>query len=687
MDMTAVAAPEDVPVALRRRGWSTLRRQRSLVLPLTMCAVIVLVAIIGPFVTPYGAAKSSASMLAGPSWAHWFGTDDFGRDIFSRMLAGTRVSITVGIGAVLIGMLVGGLIGVVAGLRAGTWMESALMRFLDLVLALPLLVVASVLAGITGGTGLNVGPIHLSNVVVVTLIIALVLIPIFGRLARASTLAETGQEYIVAARVSGVRERRIIFGELLPNVISPLIVQASLSVGTAISTEAALSFLGLGVQLPQASWGNILQGGQSQVLSGAWWLVVFPTAAIVVTVLSFLLLGEHLRDQLDPRSARHERAKSAAKSPRATSRADRRKAGATFRPARRFPERHEAGSANGTLPLLEIEGLTVSYGSQEGAPPAVADVSLSVRRGEVLGIVGESGSGKSTVLRAIMRLLPADSTISSGTVRLQDKDLLTLSPAEMSEIRGSQVGMVFQDPVNVLNPSFTVVSQLERVLRIHRPDIAAQERRHRVLEMLSRVGLDASDRLNAYPFEFSQGQLQRIAIAATCLPGKVKLLLADEPTTSLDVTVEGQVMSMLDGLRRDMDLAEVLVSHDIALVSQHCDRLVVMYAARVVEEGPAQDVIHHPKHPYTAELIRSLPDIDDKADRLYSMRGELQSMTNLGRGCPFAARCPAHLGAICDEQLPPLQAGGTGRVACHAFHEHRTPEAASMVPSKEVDVP
>src|SRR5262245_38088736 len=213
MDMTAVAASEDVPVTPQRRGWSTLRRQRRLLLPLTMCVVIVLVAIIGPFVTPYRADKSSTSMLAGPGWAHWFGTDDFGRDIFSRMLAGTRVSITVGIGAVLIGMVVGSLIGIVAGLRAGTWVESALMRLL--VLALALLVVASVLAGITAGNGLNIGPVHLSNIVVVTLIIALVLIPIFGRLARASALAESGQEYIVAARVSAVRERRIIFGELL----------------------------------------------------------------------------------------------------------------------------------------------------------------------------------------------------------------------------------------------------------------------------------------------------------------------------------------------------------------------------------------------------------------------------------------------------------------------------------------
>jgi peptide/nickel transport system permease protein len=655
-----------------------MRRRRRLLLPLALCAAVVLAAVIGPFLAPYQPDSSSSSILVGPSAAHWFGTDQLGRDTFSRMLAGTRVSITIGVGSVLVGLVFGTLIGIVAGLRANTWLESVLMRLMDLLLALPVLVVASVLAGLTGGTGVDVGPVHLSNTVVVLLIIALVVIPIFARLARASTMAEAEQEYVLAARISGLRERRIIFGELLPNVIDPLIVQAALSVAAAIAAEAALSFLGLGIQPPQASWGNILQDGQQQLLLGAWWLILFPTAAIAVSTLAFVLLGDRLRDELDPRNVRRPEAATAA----ATGGGGVEAGEARPAPAAEVEPRAEPAPAmedwQASMPLVEIEHLTVRYRKDRASPPAVSDVSFSLQQGEVLGIVGESGSGKSTVLRSVMGILPASASVS-GTIRFEGRDLLALGKAGMSAIRGARIGMVFQDPVNVLNPAFTVGGQLERVLRLHRPDIQPSQRRGEVLQMLSRVGIDGRDKLGSYPFEFSQGQLQRIAIAAACLGSKILLLLADEPTTSLDATIESQIMTVLEELRHELDLTSVIVSHDIALISQHCERMVVMYAGRVVEEGTARNVVDHPQHPYTAELLRAVPELGDSSERLYSMRGELRDLAGLTPGCPFAPRCPRWLGPVCDGERPELRLLGSRRVACHAVEASQdltTPAAA-----------
>lgn len=632
-----------------------LRRRRRLLLPLGLCVAVVLVAIVGPFLAPYQPDSSSSSILAGPSAAHWFGTDQLGRDTFSRMLAGTRVSITIGVGSVAAGLVLGTLIGMVAGLRAGTWLEGVLMRFMDLLLALPVLVVASVLAGLTGGTGVDVGPVHLSNTIVVLLIIALVVIPIFARLARASTMAEAEQEYVLAARISGLRERRIIFSELLPNVIDPLIVQAALSAAAAIAAEAALSFLGVGIQPPQASWGNILQDGQQQLLLGAWWLILFPTAAIAVSTLAFVLLGDRLRDELDPRNVRRAEAATAAAAAAGAGTAG--DAEPRPAPAARVESRAE--------PVLAIEQLTVSYRKDRAAPPAVSDVSFSLQQGEVLGIVGESGSGKSTVLRSVMGILPASASVS-GSIRFEGQDLLALGKAGMSAIRGARIGMVFQDPVNVLNPAFTVGGQLERVLRLHRPDVQPAQRRAEVLRMLSRVGIDGRDKLGSYPFEFSQGQLQRIAIAAACLGSKIVLLLADEPTTSLDATIESQIMTVLEELRSELQLTAVIVSHDIALVSQHCERMLVMYAGRIVEEGTVRDVVDHPQHPYTAELLRAVPELAGSDQRLYSMRGELRDLASLTAGCPFAPRCPRRLGPVCDGERPELRLAGSRRVACHA---------------------
>lgn len=268
----------------------------------TVLLFFLLLAVFGPFLAPHDPAAMGREVLQAPSAQHWMGTDDFGRDVFSRFLEGTRVSVLVGLAAVAIACLVGTVTGMIAGFNSGRIWDTLIMRGMDIVLAFPLLVLVPVITGVFGRSGVSIGPVHLSAVPLMTLAIGLVFIPIFARVARSSVLAEMEEEYIVAARTFGARRRHILFHNLLPNIAAPLVVQAAFAFGGAVVVEAAVSFLGLGVQAPDASWGTLLADGRSFLTLGAWWLVAFPSAALALTVLSFNLLGDDLRDHLDPRA-------------------------------------------------------------------------------------------------------------------------------------------------------------------------------------------------------------------------------------------------------------------------------------------------------------------------------------------------------------------------------------------------
>lgn len=267
---------------------------------LTVLLFFLLLAVFGPIVAPHDPAAMSREVLQGPTAQHWMGTDEFGRDVFSRFLQGTRVSVFVGLAAVTIACVIGTVAGMLAGVASGRIWDGLIMRAMDIVLAFPLLVLVPVITGVFGRSGVSLGPVHLSAIPLMTLAIALVFVPIFARVARSSVLAEMEEEYIVAARTFGARRRHILFHNLLPNIAAPLVVQAAFAFGSAVVVEAAVSFLGLGVQAPDASWGTLLADGRSFLTLGCWWLVVFPSLALALTVLSFNLLGDDLRDHLDP---------------------------------------------------------------------------------------------------------------------------------------------------------------------------------------------------------------------------------------------------------------------------------------------------------------------------------------------------------------------------------------------------
>lgn len=317
--------------------------------------------------------------------------------------------------------------------------------------------------------------------------------------------------------------------------------------------------------------------------------------------------------------------------------------------------------------LLEVKDLSVSFRGPAGLIPALREASLRVDRSEALAVVGESGSGKTTLLRAIAGLL-APGAVTSGSVRFDQKELLGAPESSLRELRGSQIGFVFQDPVNCFNPSMSIGAQLRRVLALHRPNLPRDQYDREVLAMLAEVGVDGEGKLGNHPFEFSQGQLQRMMIAAACLGGHPRLLLADEPTTSLDVTTEAQVLELLRNLRREREMALVLVTHNLAVAAQLCDRVAVMYAGRVVEESPTEDLFVRPAHPYTRQLLKALPRFPHRGGRLEPIPGESASAPQTEVGCSFAPRCGELLGDICLQSVPPLvEATASQKAACHLY--------------------
>ena len=308
--------------------------------------------------------------------------------------------------------------------------------------------------------------------------------------------------------------------------------------------------------------------------------------------------------------------------------------------------------------LLRIENLEIRYETDDGVVKALNDVSLYVNEGETLGLVGETGAGKTTLAKGILRLIQTPpGHIVGGKVFYDGKDVLSMTEQEMHQIRGNAISMVFQDPMTSLNPVMTVGEQIEEVIAVHNPDIGKEEIRARAIAMLGRVGISA-DRIDEYPHQFSGGMKQRviIAIALSCNP---KLLLSDEPTTALDVTIQAQVLEMIRKLKNEMNTAMILISHDLGVVAQTCDRVAIIYAGRIVETGNLYDIFKNPQHPYTVGLLDSIPSLTKETKRLNPIKGLMPDPTNLPSGCPFAPRCN-YASSECSAAVPELEESGSG---------------------------
>ncbi|MBO9665445.1 MAG: ABC transporter ATP-binding protein [Bdellovibrio sp.] len=317
--------------------------------------------------------------------------------------------------------------------------------------------------------------------------------------------------------------------------------------------------------------------------------------------------------------------------------------------------------------LLDVQNLKTRFRTDEGAFNAVDDVSFTVKRGQTLGIVGESGCGKSVTSLSVMRLIQKPGNIESGKVMFKGQDLLGLSDDKMREIRGNEIAMIFQEPMTSLNPVYTIGDQIEEAILLHQKDLTKAQARERAIEMLRKVGIPAPEkRFHEFPHQLSGGMRQRvmIAIAISCNPS---LLIADEPTTALDVTIQAQILDLMRKLQADFGAAMILITHDLGVVAEMCQEVAVMYAGRVVEYGTVEDIFYRPKHPYTRGLLDSIPHFETghKLEQLKTIKGMVPSLYNLPEGCRFAERCP-YAQDDCRKIYPQLENfRGIRKVACH----------------------
>ena len=328
-------------------------------------------------------------------------------------------------------------------------------------------------------------------------------------------------------------------------------------------------------------------------------------------------------------------------------------------------------------PLLEVRNLRVEFPTRRGTLVALDDISFTIAPGEVLGVVGESGAGKSMTGAAIIGLLEPPGRIAGGEVRLNGRRIDNLPYEEMRRIRGREIGAIFQDPLTTLNPLYTVGDQLTETMQTHR-GMSGAEARKRAIGWLEMVGIPAAaQRIDSYPHEFSGGMRQRVVIALA-LCAEPKLIVADEPTTALDVSIQAQIIALLKRLARDHGTSMMLVTHDMGVIAETADRVAVMYAGRIVEIGAVRQVVRHPRHPYSVGLMASIPPLDRRVDQLAQIDGAMPRLSAIPRGCAFNPRCP-EVFARCLEERPELLPAGTTHAACWLYDPTSAKRAPEVV--------
>jgi peptide/nickel transport system ATP-binding protein len=315
-----------------------------------------------------------------------------------------------------------------------------------------------------------------------------------------------------------------------------------------------------------------------------------------------------------------------------------------------------------TTPLLEVRHLRVEFPTRRGTLVALDDISFDIAPGEILGVVGESGAGKSLTGASIIGLLDPPGRIAGGEIRFEGRRIDNLPYEEMRRVRGRSIGAIFQDPLTSLNPLYTVGRQLIETIQTHLP-VNGSEARRRAIRLLEETGIQAAEqRFDQFPHQFSGGMRQRVVIALA-LAAEPKLIVADEPTTALDVSVQAQIISLLKRLCKEHGAAAMLVTHDMGVIAETCDRVAVMYAGRIAEIGPVHDVIHAPAHPYTVGLMGSIPSMEEERARLLQIDGAMPRLNAIPSGCAFNPRCP-HVFARCRAERPDLLQAGATRAAC-----------------------
>ncbi|PZF84803.1 dipeptide/oligopeptide/nickel ABC transporter permease/ATP-binding protein [Jiangella anatolica] len=558
-------------------------RTPTAVVALVGAVALAAVALLGPAVWGSTADTTTvADRMLGPSAAHPFGTDELGRDLFARVMVAARLSLVLTLGATAITMAGGVVLGLVASVLPRV-ARRLVTGFMDILLAFPWLLLVLFFSAIWGASAVGA-----------MLAIGFAGVPSIARLVYTMSSSLSGRDFVRAARVAGVGPLGVLGRHVLPNIRGPLLVNTAATASVTLLSFAGLSFLGLGVQAPDYDWGRLLREGIARIYLNPM-AAIGPGLAIVLAGLVFTLASEALASRRGHGLRTIGRlAKAAAGIP-----------SGDVEPS--APER--------ARPVAEVRGLRVAFPDGDGGlVERVRGVDLTVAPGETVGIVGESGSGKSLTAMALAGLLAPPAVVTAAARTFDGIDLSRpLSRADAARV-GAGLGMIFQDPLTSLNPALTIGRQLTEVPEVHLGMSRAQAR-ERATEALRVVSIPEPERrLRRYPHEFSGGMRQR-AMIGMALTASPRLLIADEPTTALDVTVQRQVMAVLRRAQRDSGAAIVFISHDIALVSAFCDRVVVMKDGLVVEELDAGRIRQDAQHPYTRALVACLPDMSSDRSR------------------------------------------------------------------------
>ncbi|MFE0103569.1 dipeptide/oligopeptide/nickel ABC transporter permease/ATP-binding protein [Streptomyces sp. NPDC059009] len=617
-----------------RSRWTAVART-----PVGACAgllllAVVLLAVLAPVLWGDRASVvDTAAIQQGPSSAHPLGTDNLGRDILYRVLVATRLSLLLAVAATLLGVVVGLVLGTVPSVlprRAGRWVTSVVniaVAFPGLLLALFFAVIFGV-----GATG-------------AVLAIGLAMAPAFARLTQTLSASVVGRDFVAAARTVGVGRIRLLVRHIVPHISEPLAVNATIGAGSSLLAFAGLSFLGLGVQAPEYDWGRLLGEGLGRIsLTPAPALA--PCVAVVVTGLAFNLFGEAAAAALGVRTLSHRTV-----GPRPVP-----------RPAPDAAAAHRPDSDR--QPVLAVEHLRVAFPGPTGWTTPVRGVSFTVHPGEAVGVVGESGSGKSVTAMAVSRLIEPPAQVAAARLEFGGTPLLDTEQHVLRPLLGTSLAMVFQDPMSSFHPGMTIGRQLAEVAEQHQ-HLSRRGAFARAVDRLRAVRVPAPERrARQYPYEFSGGMRQR-AMIGMGLMGDPRLIIADEPTTALDVTVQRQVLRLLTEVRSERGTAVLLISHDITVVAQNCDRVLVMYAGRIVEDLPAADLFTAARHPYTRALLAAVPDLDtDRTRPLAVIPGRPPEPDQVPQGCAFAPRCP-YVDEHCRREDPEPVTHTIGhRIAC-----------------------
>jgi peptide/nickel transport system permease protein len=693
------------PAPLRRVKILRLPRSPKVIAGLAIIGVFGVVAIIGRWIAPYSPNRTDTQnwvqhvLVPGtggdtgfpanyyplplpPSAEHWLGTTVFAQDVLSQLLASTEATMFVGLVAAALATLLSIIFGVTAGYIGGPT-DEGLSLVANVFLAIPGLPLLIVLADYVPSAG--------SSIALVAAIIAITTWAYSARTLRAQTLSLRNRDFVEASRVSGESGLRIMFAEILPNLVPIVASSFVFTTLTAIYFYVAISFLGLAGS-PTGSppglwnWGEMLREGlaNNAVRGGWWWWWAPPGICVALLGTGLALLNFGIDEFINPRL---------------------RTAGLTAKAARK------AGVKSGTLAptpvifraapastpsaapadtVLEVRGLSVDYGYGEAAVHAVIDSDLILRRGRVLGLAGESGSGKTTLALAAIRLLRMPAVITGGEVRFHSRpftpdgpkgtiDLLAADARELRRIRWSEIAVVLQSSLNALNPVVTVGAQFDDMLRAHRPRLGSDARFARAVELFEMVGMNA-DRLRSYPHELSGGMRQR-AMIAMALALEPQVMILDEPTTALDVVTQREILEELMGLRDRLGFAALFITHDLSLLVELADDIAVMYAGRLMERAPANSLFRAPRLPYTHGLLHCFPPMRGERVPMGGIPGSPPDLRDLPTGCAFHPRCKWALDR-CKQETPVLGPipGPNREVACWLHRDGATPPPELSLP-------